>query len=128
MRVVNSDSAPEYGTAPLSDAFVVDGDADVVYVAGQLGVDPETDELVEGGPAAETKQAFDNVSAVLAEAGASLDDVVKTIVFISDMAVYDEVNEAYRERLSEPYPPRSGICVNELVADGAVEIEVIATV
>lgn len=97
----------------------------LVFAAGQLGADPSTGELAEGA-AAQAERALLNLSAVLDAAGVSLDRVVKTTVFLSDMAYFATVNEVYARHFSAPYPARSTIAVRELPRGGLVEIECIA--
>jgi 2-iminobutanoate/2-iminopropanoate deaminase len=125
MESIHTTDAPAYGDAPLSQGTVQDG---LVYASGQLGVDPDTGELVSSDVTAQTNQVFDNLSAVLEAGGSSLDSVVNATVFLADLSHYDEVNDVYRERLSEPYPSRSAIGAGDLLAEGAVEIELIAAV
>jgi len=99
---------------------------DVVYVSGQAAFDPETGEVVGDTVGDETTQTLENVERVLESAGASLDDVVKTQVFLVDVNDFDEMNEAYGEMFSEPYPARSAVEVGDLAADIRVEIEAVA--
>lgn len=122
---IRTDDAPSFETfdLPISQAVV---HGDTVYVSGQTGVDPETGEMVEGGVEAETRQALENVSAILAAAGTSFDDVLKATVFVSDMDDFETVNGVYEEFVSEPYPARSAVEVGDLAMEFAVEIEVIA--
>ncbi|MCL6603346.1 MAG: RidA family protein [Paenibacillus sp.] len=96
-----------------------------VYTSGQLGLNPETGDLVEGVQE-QARQALNNVKAILEEAGASLEHVVKTTVFLKDMNDFAAVNEVYSTFFSEPYPARSAIEVARLPKDGLVEIEAVA--
>lgn len=96
-----------------------------VYTSGQLGMNPETGELVEGVQE-QARQALNNLKAILEEAGASLDHIVKTTVFLKDMNDFAAVNEVYSTFFSEPYPARSAIEVARLPKDGLVEIEAVA--
>ena len=94
---------------------------DLVITSGQVGI---TDGgLVEGGVGAQVTQAMANVAAVLASVGASLDDVVKTTVFLTDMAHYGEMNEAYTAALGDHRPARSAVAVAALPIGALVEIE-----
>ncbi|WP_255171307.1 RidA family protein [Natrononativus amylolyticus] len=104
---------------------IVEGPA--VYVSGHIGTDPETGEVVDGGIEAETKQALANIAAVLEAADASLEDVVKTTVYLTDADDFEGFNAAYESQLSEPYPARTTV-VSDLVVDAAIEIDVVATV
>jgi 2-iminobutanoate/2-iminopropanoate deaminase len=97
----------------------------LIFVAGQLGADPATGELADG-VAAQAERVLLNLTAVLDAAGASLDRVVKTTIFLSDMANFATVNEAYARHFSAPYPARSTVAVRELPRGGLVEIECIA--
>lgn len=100
----------------------------LVFTAGQLGLDPGTGALVEGGVAAETRQAFKNLQAVLEAADTSLGNVIKTTVFLRDMNDFAAMNDVYAEFLTADFPARSTVQVARLPKDGAVEIEVIAMV
>lgn len=123
MEEISTDEAPSFEAAPLSQATKV---RDTIYVSGQLGIDPQSEELVSDDVSEQATQTFENIAAVLETAGASLDDIVNATVFLSDLKYYDAVNEVYGEYLNEPYPSRSAIEVGDLVLDGHVEIEVIA--
>lgn len=122
---VHTDDAPTFDAdeVPLSQATVHD---DTVYVSGQVGIDPETGEVVDGGVEAEARQALENVEAILDAAGSSLDDVVKATVFLNDVDDFETVNEVYGEFVPEPYPARSAFEAGDLAASFAVEIEVTA--
>jgi 2-iminobutanoate/2-iminopropanoate deaminase len=98
----------------------------MVFTAGQLGLDPASNELVPGGVEAETSQALHNLSAILASAGAELRHVVKTTVFLRDMNDFARMNAVYAEFFKENPPARSTVQVARLPRDGAVEIEAIA--
>ena len=101
---------------------------DLLYCSGQTPIVPETGELVEGCVACQTPQVLKNVSAVLEAAGLTLDDVVKTTVFLTDMADFAKMNGVYAEFFAEPFPARSTVAVKALPKDASVEIEVIAVV
>lgn len=101
---------------------------DLVFTAGQLGLDPQTGELVPGGVEAETRQALTNLKNVLAAANSSLDLAVKTTVFMRDMGDFARMNAIYGEFFSEKPPARSTVQVAALPKGGAVEIEVVALV
>ncbi len=98
----------------------------LVFTAGQLGIDPSTNELVEGGIQPETRQALKNVKAILEEAGSSLDQVVKTTVFLADMETFGLMNEIYGEFFTGQFPARSAFQVAALPKNAAVEIETVA--
>jgi 2-iminobutanoate/2-iminopropanoate deaminase len=97
-----------------------------VFCSGQLGLDPATGALVEGGVAAQAQQAMGNLRAVLDAAGLSFGDVVKTTIFLADMADFATVNEVYARYMPEPPPARSTVQVAALPKGGLVEIEAIA--
>lgn len=99
---------------------------DVVYFSGQIGLVPETGKMVEGDAAAQAEQALKNLSAVLAEAGMSTENVVKAVVFITDMANFPAVNEVYKKYFAAPYPARSCVAVSGLPLGALVEVEAIA--
>jgi len=99
----------------------------LIFCAGQLGLDPETKTLVEGVQA-QTRRALQNLSAVLAAEGSSLKDVVKATVFLANIADFKAMNEVYAEFFEEPYPARAALAVKDLPLGGVVEIEVIAVV
>ncbi|MGN0220036.1 MAG: RidA family protein [Muribaculaceae bacterium] len=96
-----------------------------VYASGQIPIDPATG-LIPEGIKAQTAQSLANVKAILAEAGLSLANVVKTTVFLADMGDFVPMNEVYGETFSAPYPARSAVAVKELPKKVLVEIEVIA--
>ncbi len=99
---------------------------DILYMAGQLGLDPATGKLVEGGAGAETEQLLKGLSAVLAAAGLSMGDVVKANVFLTDMNDFAAMNKVYETFFEAPYPARSTIGVAALPGGGHVEIELVA--
>jgi 2-iminobutanoate/2-iminopropanoate deaminase len=98
----------------------------MVYTAGQVGIDPATNQMVEGGIQAQTRQALTNLKAILEAGGSSLDQVVKTTVFLQDMGEFAMMNEIYGTFFSEKYPARSTVQVAALPAGATVEIEAIA--
>ena len=108
---------------PYSQAIAAGG---LVFVSGQLPLDPATGELVEGDIAAMTRQIFRNIEAVLAAAGTSLDKIVKTTVFLQDMADFPRMNEVYSAALGEARPARSTVQVSGLPRGVLVEIDLIA--
>ena len=121
-EIVRAEKAPR-AIGPYSAAVKA---GDFVYTAGQLGVDPESGEFVPGGIQAETRQALENLRAVLEAAGSSLDQVVKTTVFLRDMDEFAAMNEVYGEFFSENHPARSAVQPAALPKNGAVEIEAVA--
>lgn len=123
-RAVESPDAPK-AIGPYSQAIVANG---FVYTAGQVGTDPKTGTLVEGGIAEQTEQALKNLAAVLKAAGSSLDNAVKTTVFLADMNDFAKMNEVYAKFFKKPYPARSTVEVARLPRDAKIEIEVIAVI
>lgn len=97
-----------------------------VFISGQIPVNPANGEVPEGIKA-QTAQSIANIKAILAEAKLSIDNVVKTTVFLADMSLFGEMNEVYAENFTAPYPARSAVAVKELPKQVLVEIEVIAT-
>lgn len=121
-QVINTDKAPK-AIGPYSQAIKANG---FIFVSGQLPVIPTTGEFAEGGAAAQTKQSLENIKAILFQVGSTLDDVVKTTVFIKDMNDFVVVNNVYAEYFNKDYPARACIEVARLPKDALVEIEVIA--
>lgn len=109
---------------PFSEVVRVGG---MLYLSGQMGTVPGTVRLVEGGMAAEARQALQNVQRALEAHGYSLQHVVKCTVMLADMADWPAFNEVYREFFRAPYPARSAFGASGLALGGRLEIEVIAT-
>ena len=97
-----------------------------LFLSGQTPVDPATGELVSGDVEAQTHRAFDNLQLVLEDAGLSMDDVVKCNVYLTDMANFAAMNQAYKERFTAPYPARTTVAVVGLPLGAQVEIELVA--
>ena len=97
----------------------------MVFISGQIPVNPATGEIPEGIKA-QTAQSISNIKAILAEAGLSIDNVVKTTVLLADMSLFGEMNEVYGNEFTAPYPARSAVAVRELPKQVLVEIETIA--
>jgi 2-iminobutanoate/2-iminopropanoate deaminase len=121
-RTVESGAAPR-PVGPYAQAVVA---GTLVFCAGQIGLDPASGRLVSGGAVAELEQAVANLAAVLAAAGLTLDDVVKTTVFLVDLADGAAMNAAYAKVFAPPYPARSTVGVRALPAGARIEIEAIA--
>lgn len=96
-----------------------------VFISGQIPVNPATGEVPDGIKA-QAAQSIANIKAILAEAGLTIDNVVKTTVFLADMALFGEMNEVYAQEFTAPFPARSAVAVRELPKQVLVEIEVIA--
>ncbi len=121
-RNLNSPAAPA-PVGPYSHAVHHGG---LLFLSGQIGLDPASGQLVGGGVAAEAGQALKNALAVLDAAGAGAADVLKATVFLRDMADFQAVNEVYARFFAAPYPARSAVAVAGLPRGAAVEIELIA--
>lgn len=120
--VIRAEKAPQ-AIGPYSAGIRA---GNLVYTAGQLGIDPASGELVPGGVEAETRQALTNLKHVLEAAGASLDQVIKTTVFLRDMNDFAKMNGVYAEFFTDQPPARSAVQVAALPKGGAVEIEALA--
>ena len=99
---------------------------DLIFCSGQLGINPETGKIVEGGVLEEAKQVFKNIEAVLEEAGSSMNHVVKTLVLLKDISDFAEVNKIYAEQFQDVLPARSAFQAAALPLGANIEIEVIA--
>ena len=99
---------------------------DLLYLSGQTPLDPATGQLVTGGIDAQTHRVFDNLEAALRDAGLTMDHVIKCNVYLVDMADFAEMNSAYQQRFSAPYPARTTVAVKALPRDARVEIELVA--
>lgn len=108
---------------PYSQAIKV---GDMLFISGQIPVNPATGEIPEG-ITAQTQQSIDNIKAILAEAGMSMDNVVKTTVFLADMSLFVPMNEVYAANFTAPFSARSAVAVKELPKQVLVEIETIAS-
>jgi reactive intermediate/imine deaminase len=120
-QILQTDQAPK-AIGPYSQAVRV---GDTVYVSGQIPLDPRTGELVHGDFEAEVRRVFDNLKAIAAAAGASLDAVVKLSVFLTDLTQFAKVNEVMQQYFHEPYPARAAIGVAALPRGARVEMECI---
>lgn len=121
-KVIFTEKAPA-AIGPYSQAIEVNG---MVFLSGQIPVNPATGEFVEGGIAEQTARVFENISNVLAEAGLTMDHVVKTTVFLADMSLFAEMNGVYAQYFQGAFPARSAVAVKALPKGALVEIECIA--
>ena len=127
-NVIRTPAAPA-AIGPYSQAITVPvGDATLVFCSGQIALDPATGAMIEGDVAAQARRVLDNIGGVLAAAGAGFADVVKTTIFLADLADFAAVNAVYGERFSGPPPARSTVQAARLPRDAKVEIEVTAVV
>ena len=120
--VISSAKAPQ-ALGPYSQAVRW---GNLLFLSGQVGIDPDTGKLVEGGVEAQAHQVFKNLAAVLASAGINFRRLLKTTVFLKDMAHFKTVNEIYAAQVPPPYPARAAVAVKELPLGAEVEIEAIA--
>ncbi|MDO4484586.1 MAG: RidA family protein [Clostridia bacterium] len=121
-QVYHTDNAPA-AIGPYSQAA---GGSGLVFVSGQLPINPATGELVSGSMAEQTRQCMNNIKNILAAAGCTLEDVVKTSIFLKDIGDFAEVNAAYAEFFPGEAPARACVQVAVLPKDGRIEIEAIA--
>jgi 2-iminobutanoate/2-iminopropanoate deaminase len=123
-RVIRTERAPApFQGAPYSQGIV---HGDLVFVAGQVGVDPETNQVVGGGIEAQTEQAMKNISAVLEAAGSSLGNVLKASIFLVDFGDFPAMNEVYASFVGPDFPARATVQIAGLPSGALVEIEVVA--
>ncbi|MCG8413821.1 MAG: RidA family protein [Pseudomonadales bacterium] len=121
LETIHTDSAPA-AIGPYSQAVKA---GDTVFCSGQIPLNPETMEVVEGGIEVQTRQVFDNLKAVAEAAGSSLDRAIKLTIFLTDLGEFATVNEIMAQYFNEPYPARATIEVSALPKGVAVEVEAI---
>ena len=121
-QAIKTSGAPA-AIGPYSQAIAADG---LVFCSGQLGLDPSTGEVVEGGVEAQAERALRNLLAVLDSAGATAGDIVKTTIFLADIGDFAAVNAVYARFMADPPPARSTFAVGALPKGGLIEIEAIA--
>ena len=100
---------------------------DLLFLSGQVPIDPSSGNIIDGDIAAQTRRVFDNLGAVLAAGGRSFTDVLRTTVFLADMNDFSAMNAVYAQYFSEPYPARATVQVARLPKDARVEIDMIAS-
>ncbi len=122
--VVSTDGAPP-AAGPYSQAIRA---GDLVFTAGQLGLDPASGEMAGDGVAEQAEQALRNLAAILEAAGSGMDRLVKVTVFLAEIGDWPAVNEVYARLVPEPFPARSAFAVRDLPRGARVEIEAVATV
>jgi 2-iminobutanoate/2-iminopropanoate deaminase len=123
-EAISTDGAPP-AAGPYSQAIRT---GDLVFTAGQLGVDPATGEFAAGDVAGQAERALVNLSAILEAAGSGMDRLVKVTVFLAEIADWPAVNEVYARLVPEPFPARSAFAVKDLPKGARVEIEAVAAV
>ncbi len=121
-KKIDSGNAPA-AIGPYSQAIRA---GNTVYLSGQLGIDPKTGKLVDGGVEEQTRQVLENIKAVLFSAELNLTSVVKAEVYLTDMNDFAKMNEIYGTYFTQPYPARVCVAVKQLPKDGKVEISVVA--
>jgi 2-iminobutanoate/2-iminopropanoate deaminase len=124
MERVSTSKAPE-AIGPYSQAIVA---GDTLYASGQIALDPQTMEVIDGGVVEQTKRVLENLAAVLGEGGSSLQRVVKTTVYLSDMADFPAMNEQYAKHFGDHRPARATVQVAALPKNVKVEIDAVALV
>lgn len=124
LKQIATNNAPA-AIGPYSQAIMTE--SGMVFVSGQLPIDPSTGAFPQGGIAEQTRQSLKNMEAILKEAGLSLGNVVKTTVFLADMGDFGAMNEVYKEFFSSPFPARCAFAVKELPKGALVEIECVAS-
>jgi len=122
-QIINTVNAP----APIGPYSQAVKTGDLLFVSGQIAIDPATNNLIEGSIMEETKQVMKNLEAILEEAKISFEHIVKTTIFLSDMSLFAEVNEVYGSFFNKTYPARETLAVKGLPKNVHVEISVIAT-
>jgi 2-iminobutanoate/2-iminopropanoate deaminase len=123
-QAVRTESAPApFQGAPYSQGIVA---GDMVFVSGQLGIDPALGQVVEGGIVPQTEQVMKNLAAILGEAGASVDDIVMTSIFLIDLQDFQAMNEVYARHFTEPYPARATVQIAALPSGARIEMAVVA--
>lgn len=123
-EVIRTDAAPA-AAGPYSQAMRA---GDLVFTAGQLGLDPATGEFSGDGVGTQAERALANLAAILDAAGSGMDRLVKVTVFLADIGDWPAVNEVYARLIPEPFPARSAFAVKDLPQGARVEIEAVATV
>ncbi|MBD3747974.1 MAG: RidA family protein [Sphingobacteriales bacterium] len=123
-KIIKTYHAPK-PIGPYSQAVFING---VLYVSGQIAIDPESGQIVDKSIEEETRQVMKNIKAVLAEAGMTFNHIVKTSIFLSDMDYFGQVNETYGKYFEKDFPARETVAVKTLPKNVNVEISVIAVI
>jgi 2-iminobutanoate/2-iminopropanoate deaminase len=122
-KIISTDKAPK-AIGPYSQALLM---GNTLYISGQIGINPTTGKLAEGSTAEQTKQALENVKAILTEAGMELKHVVQVQVFLADIADFTEMNQVYASYFTGDFPTRAAFQAANLPAGAKVEILTTAT-
>jgi len=120
-HVISTDAAPA-AIGPYSQAMVAGG---MLYISGQLGLNPSSGTMVEGGVEAEARQAMDNLRAICAAAGTELSQAVRCTIYLTDLGDFAQVNAIYAEGFVQPFPARACVQVSALPKGGVVEIDAV---
>lgn len=123
MKALSTDKAPA-AIGPYSQA--IDSGGGLIFLSGQIPIDPATGSFTEGGVKEQTRQCLLNAQAILQSAGLSLANVVKTTVYLADMGDFAAMNEVYAQFFTQPFPARSAVAVKALPKGALVEVECIA--
>ncbi len=121
-KVINTKNAPA-AIGPYSQAIA---SGDMLFISGQIPINPISGVIESQNIAGQTEQVFENLKAILTEAGFEMKDIVKTTVFLSDMSLFSEMNEVYATKFESDFPARAAFAVKELPKQALVEIEAIA--
>ncbi|MCX7785919.1 MAG: RidA family protein [candidate division WOR-3 bacterium] len=121
-RIIYTEKAPK-PIGPYSQAIQVDN---LIYLSGQIGISPETGNLVEGGIVAETKQIFANLKSILESINCSLDDIVSITIYLTDLSKFAEMNNIYAQYFNKDYPARATVQVSALPKGACIEMSAVA--
>lgn len=121
-KIIKTDQAP-VPIAPYSQAVEANG---LIFVAGQIGLNPQTRQLVSGGFEAEATQVMENIKAILLAAGLTMDDIVNTTIYLKDVSYFQKINDIYGKYFNGNFPARTTVGVNNLPGGASVEIAVVA--
>lgn len=122
--IIKSSNAPE-ALGPYSQGVLVNS-GKTLYLSGQIGLDPKSNELVSADTSEQAQQVFQNIKAVLQEAGCGFENVVKLTIFLTDLSKFSEVNEIMKTYFKESFPARSTVEIKSLPKNAQIEIEAIA--
>jgi 2-iminobutanoate/2-iminopropanoate deaminase len=121
-KIINTENAPK-AIGPYSQAVEANG---MLFISGQLGIDPATSKLAEGGVKEQTEQVFKNIQAILTAAGYTFDNVVKSTCLLADIKDFAVMNEVYSRYYTKDFPARAAYAVKDLPLGALIEIETIA--